>query len=977
MIFYADGEGTIFKAYPTQVYQGSAEANRVIFVAPFATSNMVNAYFQLPHGVYAGPYLMTNKGLLMNNDVPVELDGAVLNTWELKVPSAVTQYAGVVKAQFFALYNSNEENEEDRHNEVIATSQTSFTVQKGIPAGLPSAPTDDAYTLIMEQLSYIISTQSEHEGKAQNGEYPARSIKEWGSYFTYGIGEYVIHLDTLYYSDTAPGNAEPGKETADPPHWREVFSFDTGNEWGAEIEPLKARVTQNEEDIDTLQAQYKTAVQDTNKLWVRITDGEQVGADSIRTPGVASTVVMYSGRYYFFRRGTENYIMRAKVSDIFTEPWTSDGGIDETKWEVVYNLGEITDTVIDAVKEFIDQISGSSFEIVSKNPDTGYPDVESPSKNIIYLTPKEDGATGDSYDEWIYTNNKWERIGSTEIDLSAYVTKTELSSTLASYVTQTLLTQTLQNYITSTVLTQTLTNYATKQYVDEAVSSAGVKQNEVIHRAVVSPSEESADFYEDSGALYYKNGQFTEKITVNNIGTFTFYDNTMPGKSATTVGDRMFVKSGNKVYEIFEDSTYEEFYMYPETSYTCMCGSDDSLYFFSKTDSFVSVLNIKTMSYEKKDLNYSSVSTINAICYGDGNMYLLSGSGSAYKIITYYLATNTFNTGKDVITSGEYWYGTNIVYDNGYVYYMRRTGVNNAVTLATRLMRLNVADNSKSNVYTLYSEYYDKTKTGFALGVLHNVVYIFGESSVDKQLSLQYRYYSQKYIWASDKGKLSNSLINGSFNCVCLSTSNNIFVLGGQYYASATSSNVSNRNDFVVFTDGSYTYTYERIGAYNDDVKSIKLSLSNNKLGGTITLNSNDTIQIPEIDLTSMGYDLPQATNTALGGVKMPSAASGQTEKAGITSDGYPVTKPIVKPDGVNVTLSGKNLNVEVELDNNTSVSGQADLTALTETPVATTSAVGGIKAQSGSSDGQNFPVQVNSDGTAFINIPIYNGEVE
>lgn len=506
MIFYADGEGTIFKAYPTQVYQGSAEANRVIFVAPFATSNMVNAYFQLPHGVYAGPYLMTNKGLLMNNDVPVELDGAVLNTWELKVPSAVTQYAGVVKAQFFALYNSNEENEEDRHNEVIATSQTSFTVQKGIPAGLPSAPTDDAYKLIMKQLSHIISTQSEHEGKAQNGEYPARSIKEWGSYFTYGIGEYVIHLDTLYYSDTAPGNAEPGKETADPPHWREVFSFDTGNEWGAEIEPLKARVTQNEKDIDTLQAQYTVAVQDTNKLWVRITNGEQVGADSIRTPGVASTVVMYSGRYYFFRRGTDNYIMRAKVSDIFTEPWTSDGGIDETKWEVVYNLGEITETVIDAVKEFIDQISGSSFEIVAINSDTGYPDVESPAKNIIYLTPKEDGATGDSYDEWIYTNNKWERIGSTEIDLSAYVTKTELSSTLSSYVTQTLLTQTLQNYITSTVLTQTLTDYATKQYVDEAVSSAGVKQNEVIARVDALPeaTADSADIVMVNGELYVK-----------------------------------------------------------------------------------------------------------------------------------------------------------------------------------------------------------------------------------------------------------------------------------------------------------------------------------------------------------------------------------------------------------------------------------------------------------------------------------------
>lgn len=44
------------------------------------------------------------------------------------------------------------------------------------------------------------------------------------------------------------------------------------------------------------------------------------------------------------------------------------------------------------------------------------------------------------------------------------------------------------------------------------------------------------------------------------------------------------------------------------------------------------------------------------------------------------------------------------------------------------------------------------------------------------------------------------------------------------------------------------------------------------------------------------------------------------------------------------------------------------------DTPIATTTTVGGIKAQSGSSSGQSFPVQVNTDGTAFINIPIYTG---
>lgn len=169
---------------------------------------------------------------------------------------------------------------------------------------------------------------------------------------------------------------------------------------------------------------------------------------------------------------------------------------------------------------------------------------------------------------------------------------------------------------------------------------------------------------------------------------------------------------------------------------------------------------------------------------------------------------------------------------------------------------------------------------------------------------------------------------------------------------------------------------YKKLGYSADDIQSIENTVSGNVLTTKITLKSGEEITATA-NLPQEEYTLPQATNTALGGVKMPSAASGQTEKAGITSDGYPVTKPIVKPDGVNVTLSGKNLNVEVELDNDTSVSGQADLTALTETPVATTSAVGGIKAQSGSSDGQNFPVQVNSDGTAFINIPIYNGEVE
>lgn len=505
MIFYANSEGTIFKTYPNTVYQGSADASKVVFVAPFSETNVVTVAFQLPHGFNTEPYVLINQGFLQDNGSNVELEGEALSVWMAEIPSAVTKYAGVVKAQFYVMSNAAAGS-----GVIVSTSQTDFTVQKGVAAVLPGTPNSDVYAQILSQLNAILAEYTDLVGGIGSGEYAARSITPWLSYKTYGAGEYVIRGATnnvLYYSDTDPGNAIPGEETTTPPHWRKIFAFDEVLAQLAEISAWDERITQAESDIDVLQNQYSVVVRDYTNLNVRLTAASQVGADSISVPGASSTVVMYNGRYYFFRNGTENYIMRAKVSGMFSSPFTADG-IDETKWEVVYNLGELTDTVIDAVKEFIDQISGSSFEIVPIDPTTGYPDVDTPSKNIIYLTAKTDGSTEDSYDEWIYTNNKWERIGSTDIDLSAYVTKTELNGTLSSYVTQTLLSQTLQNYVTSTVLAQTLSSYATKEYVDNAVSSASVSKNEIIERGFTSVptqvTDQSSDFIEVSGNLYVK-----------------------------------------------------------------------------------------------------------------------------------------------------------------------------------------------------------------------------------------------------------------------------------------------------------------------------------------------------------------------------------------------------------------------------------------------------------------------------------------
>ena len=62
----------------------------------------------------------------------------------------------------------------------------------------------------------------------------------------------------------------------------------------------------------------------------------------------------------------------------------------------------------------IADITGFHAEIVSELPASG-------QSNILYLVAKSTAASGDGYDEYLYINGAWERVGSTDIDLSGYV----------------------------------------------------------------------------------------------------------------------------------------------------------------------------------------------------------------------------------------------------------------------------------------------------------------------------------------------------------------------------------------------------------------------------------------------------------------------------------------------------------------------------------------------------------------------------
>ena len=80
--------------------------------------------------------------------------------------------------------------------------------------------------------------------------------------------------------------------------------------------------------------------------------------------------------------------------------------------------------VTTAINAAIAGISGIEFEIVQTLPQTGDP-------GTIYLVPAGQSATGDIYEEWIYINSAWEKLGTTAVDLTGYTEWDSTTETLS------------------------------------------------------------------------------------------------------------------------------------------------------------------------------------------------------------------------------------------------------------------------------------------------------------------------------------------------------------------------------------------------------------------------------------------------------------------------------------------------------------------------------------------------------------------
>ena len=102
--------------------------------------------------------------------------------------------------------------------------------------------------------------------------------------------------------------------------------------------------------------------------------------------------------------------------------------------------------------------------------------VQDISTTTIYLVPKSTSKTNDVYDEYIYVSNSWEKIGTTEIDLSGYQEKIDSTHKLdADLVDDTTSTNKFfsgnYNDLSNKPTIPDVSNYYTKSEIDNMIGT--------------------------------------------------------------------------------------------------------------------------------------------------------------------------------------------------------------------------------------------------------------------------------------------------------------------------------------------------------------------------------------------------------------------------------------------------------------------------------------------------------------------------
>lgn len=180
---------------------------------------------------------------------------------------------------------------------------------------------------------------------------------------------------------------------------------------------------------------------------------------------------------YYTKSEVDNLIdgIRAQIPTSLAQLSNDATGFITASVDSLVNYYTKTETYTrEEVNALIGQIATISFEVVDVLPQTG-------EANKIYLVPATEGKPQNGYDEYIYVNGSWEKIGSTNIDLSQYATteyvNQQISTAVTGLATEEFVTSSISsatqdmatNASVSAQLTQALQSYVTSETFTSAL----------------------------------------------------------------------------------------------------------------------------------------------------------------------------------------------------------------------------------------------------------------------------------------------------------------------------------------------------------------------------------------------------------------------------------------------------------------------------------------------------------------------------
>lgn len=174
MIIITDGNGNLqAPTIPENVYQGSNNANSIVFLSPLPQSNSATIVFKLPNGLLTPEYLMTPF-----DDVPSKYE---LNAWVRDIDKDITALYGTVTYQIF-LKNAS--------GVVVSSVAGTFNVLKGVAPLPATTPSTTSWNEILEYISQI-------NGDIENGWLVSKGILPYDATFEYPLNA------TLYDNKTS------------------------------------------------------------------------------------------------------------------------------------------------------------------------------------------------------------------------------------------------------------------------------------------------------------------------------------------------------------------------------------------------------------------------------------------------------------------------------------------------------------------------------------------------------------------------------------------------------------------------------------------------------------------------------------------------------------------------------------------------------------------------------------------------------